>query len=59
MLWAMIAVAFIILWLLGLVTGYTMGGAIHILLIIAFIMLVIRLIQEKKYYSYLDACRRR
>jgi hypothetical protein len=60
MLWAMIAVALIFIWWLGLLTGLTMGGVIHILLFAAFIMLVVRLIQEKKYYnSYLEACRRR
>jgi 4-hydroxybenzoate polyprenyltransferase len=60
MLWAMIAVTLIILWWLGLLTGLTMGGVIHILLFIAVIMLVVRLIQEKKYYdSYLQTCRRK
>ena len=38
----------VILWLLGLITGYTMGGAIHILLVIAIIVLVVRLIQGRK-----------
>jgi len=36
------------LWLLGLLTGYTMGGVIHILLVIAVIVLVVRLIQGRK-----------
>jgi hypothetical protein len=49
----------LIVWLLGLLTGFMMGGVIHILLVIAVIMLVVRLIQEKKYYSYLYACRKR
>jgi len=39
MLWT-IAVILIILWLLGLVSSYTMGGLIHILLIIAIIVLI-------------------
>ena len=47
MLWT-IAVVLIILWLLGFVSSYTMGGFIHILLVIAVIVIVIRLIQGKK-----------
>lgn len=47
MLWT-IAVVLIILWLLGLVTSYTLGGFIHILLIIAIIVVVIRIIQGRK-----------
>jgi len=47
MLWT-IFVILLILWLLGLISGYTMGGVIHILLIIAVIVLVIRLLQGKK-----------
>ncbi|MCX7173394.1 MAG: lmo0937 family membrane protein [Proteobacteria bacterium] len=39
-----IAVVFIILWLLGLVTTYTMGGLIHILLVIAVIAVLLRVI---------------
>lgn len=54
-----ILVILLILWYLGLLTGYTMDGFIHSLMAIAIFMLVVRLIQEKKYYSYLDACRRR
>jgi len=41
-------VILLILWLLGLLTGYTMGGVIHILLVIAVIVLVVRLIQGRK-----------
>ncbi len=44
MLWT-IAVILIILWLLGFVGGYTMGGLIHILLVIAVIMVLVRIIQ--------------
>ncbi|MFA6160617.1 MAG: lmo0937 family membrane protein [Patescibacteria group bacterium] len=47
MLWT-IAVILIILWLLGLVSSYTLGGFIHILLVIALILIVLRLLQGKK-----------
>jgi hypothetical protein len=47
MLW-MIAVVLIILWLLGLVSGYTMGNFIHILLVIAIIIVLVRVIQGRK-----------
>jgi hypothetical protein len=47
MLWT-IAVILIILWLLGLVTGYTIGNFIHILLVIAIIIVLIRVIQGRK-----------
>ena len=47
MLWT-IAVVLIVLWLLGLVTSYTMGGFIHVLLVIAIIVLLIRLIQGRR-----------
>ena len=40
-----IAVVMLILWLLGLVTSYTMGGFIHILLVIAIVVLLVRLIR--------------
>ena len=43
-----IAVVLIILWLLGLVTGYTIGSFIHILLVIAVIMILVNLIQGRK-----------
>ena len=43
-----IAVILIILWLLGLVTSYTMGGFIHILLVIALVVIVLRVIQGRK-----------
>ncbi|MDP2028249.1 MAG: lmo0937 family membrane protein [Thiobacillus sp.] len=39
-----IAVILIILWLLGLVTSYTMGGFIHILLVIAVVVILLRVI---------------
>ena len=40
-----IAIILIILWLLGVVTSYTVGGFIHILLVVAIIMLLIRVIR--------------
>lgn len=42
-----IAVILLILWLLGVVTSYTIGGFIHILLVVAIVMILIRLIQGK------------
>jgi hypothetical protein len=47
MLWT-ICMVLIILWLLGLVTSYTMGGLIHILLVIAIIVVLLRVIQGRK-----------
>jgi uncharacterized membrane protein YtjA (UPF0391 family) len=47
MLWT-IAVILGVLWLLGLVTSYTMGGFIHILLVVAVIMIVVNLIQGRR-----------
>ncbi|MHB8930998.1 MAG: lmo0937 family membrane protein [Melioribacteraceae bacterium] len=43
-----IAVILIILWLLGFLTSYTMGGVIHILLVIAIIMILIRVISGRR-----------
>jgi uncharacterized protein DUF5670 len=43
-----IAVVLIVLWLLGLVTSYTMGGVIHILLVIAVVMILIQVIQGRR-----------
>jgi Family of unknown function (DUF5670) len=42
-----IAVILIVLWLLGLVSSYTMGGFIHILLVIAVVVIVLRVIQGR------------
>jgi hypothetical protein len=47
MLWT-IAVILVILWLLGLVTSYTMGGFIHILLVIAIIVVLYNVISGRK-----------
>jgi len=41
-------VVLLILWLLGVVTSYTMGGLIHILLVIAIIVVLIRVIQGRR-----------
>jgi hypothetical protein len=43
-----IGVILLILWLLGLVTSYTLGGFIHILLVIAIVMILIRVIQGRR-----------
>lgn len=47
MLWT-IAVILLVLWLLGLITSYTMGGFIHILLIIAIVVVLLRVIQGRR-----------
>jgi hypothetical protein len=47
MLWT-ICVVLIILWLLGLVTGTTMGGLVHVLLVIAIIVVLVRVISGRK-----------
>ena len=47
MLWT-ICMILIVLWLLGMVTSYTMGGLIHILLVIAIIVVLVRVIQGRK-----------
>ena len=47
MLWTL-AVVFFVLWLLGYVSSYTMGGFIHILLVLAILTVLVRLIQGQK-----------
>jgi hypothetical protein len=47
MLWT-IVVVLMVLWLLGIVTSYTMGGLIHVLLAIALVVVLMRLIQGRK-----------
>jgi len=47
MLW-LIAVVFIILWLAGLLTSFTMHGFIHVLLVIAIIVVLLRIIQGRR-----------
>ena len=43
-----LAVVLLVLWILGLVSSYTMGGFIHILLVVAVVMVLVNLIQGKK-----------
>ena len=43
-----IAVVLVILWLLGLVTSYTIGGLIHVLLVIAIVVVLLRIISGRK-----------
>jgi len=50
MLWT-IALILVVLWLLGLVSSYTIGGFIHLLLILAVIVVLIRLIQGRRLMS--------
>jgi hypothetical protein len=47
MLWT-IFVVLVVLWLLGLVTSYTMGGFIHVLLVLAIVVVLIRVIQGRR-----------
>ena len=47
MLWTIIVIL-LVLWALGMVTAYTMGGLIHILLVIAIIVVLVRVIQGRK-----------
>jgi hypothetical protein len=47
MLWTL-AVVLIALWLLGLVSSYTLGGSIHVLLVAALILVLVRIIQGRK-----------
>jgi hypothetical protein len=43
-----IGVVLLILWLLGLVTSYTLGGFIHILLVLAIVVILVRIIQGRR-----------
>ncbi len=43
-----IAVILVVLWLLGLVSSYTMGGFIHVLLVLAIVVILVRVIQGRK-----------
>jgi Family of unknown function (DUF5670) len=47
LLWT-IAVILVILWLLGMVTSYTLGGFVHILLVLAIVVVLIRVIQGRR-----------
>lgn len=50
MLWT-IAIVLLVLWLLGLVTSTTIGGFIHILIVVAVILVLVRIIRGKKILS--------
>jgi hypothetical protein len=43
-----VAIVLIVLWLLGFVSSYTMGGFIHVLLVVAIIVILVRLIQGRR-----------
>ena len=43
-----VAMILLVLWILGLVTSYTMGGFIHILLVIAIVVVLLRVIQNRR-----------
>ena len=43
-----LAIVLIVLWLLGFVSSYTMGGLIHILLVVAVVVILIRVIQGRR-----------
>jgi hypothetical protein len=43
-----IAIVLIVLWLLGLVSSYTMGGFVHVLLVLAVVLLLVRLISGRR-----------
>ena len=47
MFWT-IAIILLVLWLLGLITAHTFGGVIHVLLVIALVVVVIRLLQGRR-----------
>jgi len=47
MLWTLVLIL-LVLWVLGLVSSYTMGGLIHVLLVVAVIVVVVRVIQGRK-----------
>jgi hypothetical protein len=47
MLWT-IAIILLVLWLLGLITSYTLGGFIHIILVIAVIVIIINLVRGRR-----------
>ncbi len=43
-----LAIVLIVLWLLGMVSAYTMGGLIHVLLVVAVVVILVRVIQGRK-----------
>jgi hypothetical protein len=50
MLWTIVTML-VVLWLLGMVTSYTMGGLIHILLVLAIVSVLVRIIQGRNVVS--------
>jgi hypothetical protein len=50
LLWT-VAIVLVLMWLLGMVTSYTIGGFIHILLVVALIVVLIRVIQGRRLVS--------
>ena len=47
MLWTIFVILLLLLWLLGVVSSYTLGGFIHVLLVAALVVMLIRIIQER------------
>lgn len=47
MLWTLVVIL-AVLWLLGMITSYTMGGVIHLLLVVALVVIVVRLLQGRR-----------
>jgi hypothetical protein len=47
MLWTL-AVILVLMWLLGMITSYTMGGIIHVLLVVALVVVLVRIIQGRR-----------
>jgi hypothetical protein len=43
-----LAIVLVVLWLLGMVSAYTMGGLIHVLLVVAVVVVLVRVIQGRK-----------
>lgn len=43
-----VAVIFVVLWLLGMISSYTMGGFVHVLLVIAIVVVLVRVIQGRR-----------
>ena len=43
-----IAIVLVVLWLLGLLTSYTMGGVVHVLLVLALILIVVNLVKGRR-----------
>lgn len=43
-----VAVIFVVLWLLGMISSYTMGGFVHVLLVLAIVVILVRVIQGRR-----------